>query len=120
MLFHLRFYGRVAVEPDDHEPETLAAIRENGHGLASISGERIWVELKKMVVGNYAAHLLELMYTLDLAQYIGEVDHTSNVSFTLRCEYTVILTMHQTLLNARCLLFIPFSKTQSCDSCLTE
>lgn len=71
-MIHPRFYGRVALEPDDHEPETLAAIRENGRGLASISGERIWVEVKKLVVGNHAAHLLELMYTLELAQYTGE------------------------------------------------
>lgn len=70
--FHPRFYGRVAVKPDDHDPETLAAIRDNSRGLAAISGERIWVELKKMVVGNHAAHLLELIYNLDLAQYIGE------------------------------------------------
>lgn len=71
ILRYFRFYGRVALEPDDHEPETLTAIRENARGLAAISGERIWVELKKMVVGNHAAHLLELIYNLDLAQYIG-------------------------------------------------
>ncbi|CAK6958706.1 CCA tRNA nucleotidyltransferase 1%2C mitochondrial [Scomber scombrus] len=71
ILRYFRFYGRLALNPNDHEPETLAAIRENGRGLAAISGERIWVELKKMVVGNHAAHLLELMYTLELAQYIG-------------------------------------------------
>lgn len=67
-----RFYGRVTLEPDDHETETLAAIREHGRGLASISGERIWVEVKKMVVGNHAAHLLELVYSLELAQYMGK------------------------------------------------
>lgn len=71
ILRYFRFYGRVALKPDEHEPETLSAIRENGRGLAAISGERIWVELKKMVVGNHAAHLLELIYNLDLAQYIG-------------------------------------------------
>ncbi|KAF7644319.1 hypothetical protein LDENG_00224220, partial [Lucifuga dentata] len=71
ILRYFRFYGRVALEPDDHEPETLDAIRENSRGLAGISGERIWVELKKMVVGSHAAHLLELMYSLELAQYIG-------------------------------------------------
>ncbi|KAM7423187.1 hypothetical protein PAMA_010964 [Pampus argenteus] len=71
ILRYFRFYGRVALKPGDHEPETLAAIRENSRGLAAISGERIWVELKKMVVGNHAAHLLELMYNLELAQYIG-------------------------------------------------
>ncbi|XP_070701265.1 CCA tRNA nucleotidyltransferase 1, mitochondrial [Pempheris klunzingeri] len=71
ILRYFRFYGRVALELDDHEPDTLAAIKDNGRGLAAISGERIWVELKKMVVGNHAAHLLELMYSLDLAQYLG-------------------------------------------------
>lgn len=71
ILRYFRFYGRVALEPDDHEPETLTAIRENGRGLAAVSGERIWVEIKKMVVGNHAAHLLELMYKLELSQYMG-------------------------------------------------
>ncbi|KAM6947392.1 CCA tRNA nucleotidyltransferase 1, mitochondrial isoform 1-T2 [Lycodopsis pacificus] len=71
ILRYFRFYGRVALEPGGHEAETLAAIKENGRGLAAISGERIWMELKKMVVGNHAAHLLELMYSLELAQYIG-------------------------------------------------
>uniref|UniRef100_A0A3Q3FZ53 tRNA nucleotidyl transferase, CCA-adding, 1 n=1 Tax=Labrus bergylta TaxID=56723 RepID=A0A3Q3FZ53_9LABR len=50
ILRYFRFYGRVAVEPDDHE---------------------IWMELKKMVVGNHVDHLLELMYSLELAQYLG-------------------------------------------------
>ncbi|CAJ1051281.1 CCA tRNA nucleotidyltransferase 1%2C mitochondrial isoform X2 [Xyrichtys novacula] len=71
ILRYFRFYGRVALEPDDHEPEALTAIKENGRGLSAISGERIWMELKKLVVGNHVAHLLELMYTLELAQYMG-------------------------------------------------
>ncbi|XP_075997107.1 CCA tRNA nucleotidyltransferase 1, mitochondrial [Genypterus blacodes] len=71
ILRYFRFYGRVALEPGAHEPQTLDAIRENARGLAGISGPRIWVELKKMVVGSHVAHLLELMYSLGLAQYIG-------------------------------------------------
>ncbi|XP_072308020.1 CCA tRNA nucleotidyltransferase 1, mitochondrial isoform X2 [Eucyclogobius newberryi] len=71
ILRYFRFYGRVALEPDDHEPGTLAAIKANGNGLAGIAGERIWVELKKLVVGNHAGPLLELLYKLGLAQYIG-------------------------------------------------
>ena len=67
------------MKPDDHEPETLTAIRDNGRGLAAISGERIWVELKKMVVGNHAAHLLELMYNMELAQYTGERGGRDNI-----------------------------------------
>ncbi len=80
--FLTRFYGRVSLEPDDHEPETLEAIRENGRGLASISGERIWVEVKKIVVGGHAAHLLELMYSLELAQFIGERRQGEHNSFS--------------------------------------
>lgn len=68
-----RFYGRVATEPGQHDSDTLEAIRDNARGLAGISGERIWVELKKMLVGNHAAHLLELIYELDLAQYMGKI-----------------------------------------------
>ncbi|KAI4826473.1 CCA tRNA nucleotidyltransferase 1, mitochondrial [Pseudochaenichthys georgianus] len=71
ILRYFRFYGRVAPEPDRHDPKTLVAIRENSRGLAAISGERIWTELKKMVVGNHADHLLELMYSLELVQYLG-------------------------------------------------
>ncbi|XP_036387800.1 CCA tRNA nucleotidyltransferase 1, mitochondrial [Megalops cyprinoides] len=71
ILRYFRFYGRVADQPGDHEPETLQAIQENARGLAAISGERIWVELKKTLTGNHAAHLLEVIYDLGLAQYMG-------------------------------------------------
>ncbi|XP_058259900.1 CCA tRNA nucleotidyltransferase 1, mitochondrial [Hemibagrus wyckioides] len=71
ILRYFRFYGRVAAEPGQHDMDTLEAIRDNGRGLGGISGERIWVELKKMLVGNHAAHLLELIYELRLTQYIG-------------------------------------------------
>ncbi|MGH0172424.1 UNVERIFIED_CONTAM: hypothetical protein FKN15_069698 [Acipenser sinensis] len=71
ILRYFRFYGRIAEESGDHEPETLEAIKENSKGLAAISGERIWMELKKTLIGNHAAHLVSLMYDLDVAQYIG-------------------------------------------------
>ncbi|KAF6716453.1 CCA tRNA nucleotidyltransferase 1, mitochondrial [Oryzias melastigma] len=71
ILRYFRFYGRVALKPHEHEPQTLAAIKKHGHGLSLISGERIWAELKKIVVGHHAADLLELIYNMELAQYIG-------------------------------------------------
>ncbi|XP_051932068.1 CCA tRNA nucleotidyltransferase 1, mitochondrial [Hippocampus zosterae] len=71
ILRYFRFYGKVALKPDEHEPQTLEAIRANSSGLAAISGERIWVELKKIVIGHHAAQLLEMMYGLGLARYIG-------------------------------------------------
>lgn len=68
-----RFYGRIAEKPGDHESSTLQAIKENAKGLAGISGERIWVELKKILIGNHVNHLVRLLYELDVAQYIGKV-----------------------------------------------
>lgn len=72
-FFKKRFYGRIAEKPDDHDSETLEAIKQNAKGLAGISGERIWMELKKTLTGNYVNHLVQLMYELDVARYIGKV-----------------------------------------------
>ncbi|XP_070594358.1 CCA tRNA nucleotidyltransferase 1, mitochondrial [Erythrolamprus reginae] len=71
ILRYFRFYGRIAERPDDHDPQTLKAIKENAKGLAGISGERIWTELKKILVGNYANQLIHLMYELGVIDYIG-------------------------------------------------
>ncbi|XP_053157598.1 CCA tRNA nucleotidyltransferase 1, mitochondrial isoform X2 [Hemicordylus capensis] len=71
ILRYFRFYGRIAQKPGDHESQTLDAIKENAKGLAGISGERIWVELKKILVGNHVNHLVHLMYELNVAGYIG-------------------------------------------------
>ncbi|CAH1249049.1 TRNT1 [Branchiostoma lanceolatum] len=64
-------YFRIAEMPNQHEESTLEAIRENAGGLGGISGERIWMELKKIVVGNHAAPLMRCMYSLGLPKYIG-------------------------------------------------
>ncbi|XP_069793060.1 CCA tRNA nucleotidyltransferase 1, mitochondrial isoform X2 [Narcine bancroftii] len=71
IMRYFRFYGRIAKELGDHDPKTLKSIKQHAKGMAGISGERIWFELKKMLVGNHVAHLLALMYELDVAQYIG-------------------------------------------------
>ncbi|XP_014921547.1 CCA tRNA nucleotidyltransferase 1, mitochondrial isoform X1 [Herpailurus yagouaroundi] len=71
ILRYFRFYGRIVDKPGDHDPETLEAIAENAKGLAGISGERIWVELKKILIGNHVNHLINLIYDLDVAPYIG-------------------------------------------------
>ncbi|XP_019618210.1 PREDICTED: CCA tRNA nucleotidyltransferase 1, mitochondrial-like isoform X1 [Branchiostoma belcheri] len=71
ILRYFRFYGRIAEMPNQHEDSTLEAIRENAGGLGGISGERIWTELKKIVVGNHAAPIMRCMYNLGLPKYIG-------------------------------------------------
>eukprot|EP00069_Balaena_mysticetus_P000097 bmy_00006T0 len=51
--------------PGDHDPETLEAIAENAKGLAGISGERIWVDLKKILTGNHIPSALVKASCLD-------------------------------------------------------
>lgn len=70
-LISFRFYGKIAKELGDHDPKTLKSIKQHAKGMAGISGERIWFELKKTLVGNHVAHLVGLIYELDIAQYIG-------------------------------------------------
>ncbi|XP_012924974.1 CCA tRNA nucleotidyltransferase 1, mitochondrial-like isoform X2 [Heterocephalus glaber] len=59
ILRYFRFYGRIVDKPGDHDSETLEAIAENAKGLGGISGERTWVELKKILTGLPANASLE-------------------------------------------------------------
>ncbi|CAG9860389.1 unnamed protein product [Phyllotreta striolata] len=78
ILRYFRFYGRICEDPNKHEPATLKSIRENAHGLANISGERIWMELKQILEGNFAGDLLITMLESGLTPYIG-LPENSNV-----------------------------------------
>uniref|UniRef100_T1P835 Poly A polymerase n=1 Tax=Musca domestica TaxID=7370 RepID=T1P835_MUSDO len=71
ILRYFRFYGRIAREANAHDEATLDAIRSNGNGLAGISGERIWSELQKIVVGNFAEDLVLQIVKCGLAPYCG-------------------------------------------------
>ena len=72
ILRYFRFYGRIVPEPARHEPGTLEAIRSAAEGLGGVSVERIWAEMKQILVGNHAPHLLRLMYQLRVADHISE------------------------------------------------
>ena len=67
-----RFYGHIALSSDQHDSDTLEAIRETAPGLEGISVERIWMEMKKILIGNHAPHIVKLMYELQVSKYIGE------------------------------------------------
>ncbi|KAK4884798.1 hypothetical protein RN001_001069 [Aquatica leii] len=71
ILRYFRFYGRIAKEPNLHETKTLEAISSNVKGLERISGERIWVELKQILEGNYAGELTLTIMEMGIAPYIG-------------------------------------------------
>jgi len=49
ILRYFRFYGRISTASDDHESETIEAIKTNVDGMERISGERIWMEWKKNI-----------------------------------------------------------------------
>ncbi|CAG0889118.1 unnamed protein product [Darwinula stevensoni] len=85
ILRYFRFFGRIANEGTTHEKTTLVAIRENASGLDRISGERIWAEMKKILTGNHASEMLELMVDLGITPHIGlparvQVDELRRVS----------------------------------------
>jgi len=71
ILRYFRFYGRIAKGPDQHNQQILESFKTYGEGLARISGERIWMELRKILSGNYAGHLLSVMTECGLTPHMG-------------------------------------------------
>lgn len=92
-ILAFRFYGRIAKEANNHEAETLRAIRENALGLERISGERIWTELKKILEGNYAGDLMLTIVENGIAPYIGNcfLIKYLNVFDLLSTEYCLLI-----------------------------
>ena len=66
-----RFYGQIADKPNHHNPSVLDAIRDTANGLKTISVERVWMEMSRILTGNHAPHLIQLMYQLGVANAIG-------------------------------------------------
>lgn len=58
ILRYFRFLGRMGGPIDD---ETAAAIEQNSHGLTTISGERIWMEMSKIFSGPDAPRVIDDM-----------------------------------------------------------
>lgn len=98
ILRYFRFYGRIAVEPDSHEPETLTAIRENVGGLARISGERLWTELKKILVGNFNKELVCRIVDVGAAPFLGLPESPDLHDFCKVCDASRTLEPQPTTL----------------------
>jgi len=72
ILRYFRFYGRLSSITSAHESPTLDAIHRHRLGLDQISGERIWDELKKILVNSPSnAHILLEMHRLQLLPLCG-------------------------------------------------
>uniref|UniRef100_A0A8R1UQF2 Hpo-31 n=1 Tax=Pristionchus pacificus TaxID=54126 RepID=A0A8R1UQF2_PRIPA len=61
ILRYFRFFGRISCEGAAHEKETIEAIKENKDGLKIVSPERIWVEMKRIVIGREAPAVIRVM-----------------------------------------------------------
>lgn len=100
ILRYFRFYGCLANGPDLHDEYILEAIRENGSGLGQISGERIWVEISKILEGTYGLELMKTILNLGLGPHIGlpqqpnidEFDKVINRSKDLKLQPITMLT----------------------------
>ncbi|CAF4107627.1 unnamed protein product [Rotaria sordida] len=71
ILRYFRFFGRLANDNALHDEETLKAIRESTSGLQNISGERLWIELKRIAEGRNAGPVLKVMLEQNIGQYLG-------------------------------------------------
>lgn len=81
ILRYFRFFGRISASPDAFEKETLEAIRANASGLDQISGERIWMEWKKIMTGRFSQEILLQMLDLGLGTHIGLPENPDIESF---------------------------------------
>ncbi|XP_076035953.1 CCA tRNA nucleotidyltransferase 1, mitochondrial isoform X2 [Oratosquilla oratoria] len=99
ILRYFRFYGRIADDPDKHSPEVLDSIKKNVEGLSRIAGERIWVELQKIVTGKFGGELLAEMVKCGVGSHIGlgeSIDCENMLKVYKQCQETnmTMLEMH--------------------------
>jgi len=69
ILRFFRFQGRMPTPQWDKE--TLSKVAEKAEGLTGISGERVWMELTKILSGNHAEEILKMMDNTGVADAIG-------------------------------------------------
>lgn len=114
ILRYFRFYGRIANSPNNHSPQVLESIKANADGLKKISGERIWVELQRIITGNYGGDILIKMVECGVGPYIGFPENfmCDNVrSVYKRCEEANIPVKE---MNHMTLLASGFSNEEEC------
>ncbi|XP_003369085.1 poly(A) polymerase [Trichinella spiralis] len=103
ILRYFRFYGRLSDKSDEHDLSTLSAIKHNAEGLSSISGERIWLELKRIVVGRYGHSVIATMFDCGIYPYIGlpknpPIENFAEVFITAEAFKPLSITMISALL----------------------
>ncbi|KAL7073177.1 hypothetical protein ACQ4LE_007532, partial [Meloidogyne hapla] len=71
ILRYFRFFGRFAPVGAKHEPKNIEAIIKCRDGLKNISGERLWMELHKILIGRMASSVIkEMLSTCKLGSFL--------------------------------------------------
>lgn len=78
ILRFFRFQGRMGQASVD--PATLNALSKNAKGLQQISGERIWAEFQKILMGNSVEDLVRIMCSSGVAAHANIPCKTSGLS----------------------------------------
>ena len=71
ILRYFRFFGRLAPEGASHEECTLSAIATHAEGLQGIAGERLWLEMRKVLDGPQAPSILAVMTRCGVLPFCG-------------------------------------------------
>ncbi|RWS01753.1 CCA tRNA nucleotidyltransferase 1: mitochondrial-like isoform X3 [Dinothrombium tinctorium] len=69
ILRYFRFFARYGSE--NHDDETLTAIRDGIRGLEFISGERLWIETKKILQHKRSIDVIPIMVDVGTLRYMG-------------------------------------------------
>ncbi|KAJ8674279.1 hypothetical protein QAD02_005541 [Eretmocerus hayati] len=85
ILRYFRFYGRMAEVAENHDEQTISAIKNNAEGLGQISGERIWMEWSKILSGNFHRELTQKMIECGCSTYMGLPDSVNLKHFNEVC-----------------------------------
>lgn len=72
--------------PDQHDEATIKAIKDNIDGLQRISGERIWSEWKKILMGKFALEMTLKMLECGSSKYMGLPEKPNVDNFQIVCR----------------------------------
>lgn len=68
---YFRFHARFGI-PGQHDPVTIATMKEHVSGLEIISGERIWAEMKRILGNIDCTDAVQMMFNkLGMGQFMG-------------------------------------------------
>ncbi|XP_070505580.1 CCA tRNA nucleotidyltransferase 1, mitochondrial isoform X2 [Chironomus tepperi] len=107
ILRYFRFYGRIADDPDKHDEKTIEIIANNVDGLQNISGERIWVEVKKTLQGKYAEELMLKMVDCGISKFIGLPENPNIEEFKRLKENKIPNVEYNSITLISALLYTP-------------